>query len=116
MHDYTASIVEIVTPLIRHGGCASAFPSEDDRLNDVAGVINPRAESNWALFTPSFIGTLQPETIHGLKTLVLAGEPISAEMRDTWASRVQLSPYAYGMSEISTIRSVARVYPDSADS
>ncbi|MBE3043309.1 amino acid adenylation domain-containing protein, partial [Candidatus Bathyarchaeota archaeon] len=108
---FGACLVETLTTLM-HGGCV-CIPSEDDRMNDIPGFIN-RARVNWALFTPSFIGAIQPESVCGLQTLVLGGEAISAEMRDTWAPRVELL-YAYGQSETSTVCSVAKVHPGSAE-
>ena len=108
---FGASLVEILSTLM-HGGCV-CLPSEEDRMNDVTGFMK-RAGVNWALFTPSFIGVLSPENVTGLETLVLGGEPISAEMRDIWASHVALR-YAYGQSETATVCSVATVEPETSD-
>ena len=108
---FGASLVEILSTLMQ-GGCV-CVPSEEDRMNDISGFMR-RAGVNWALFTPSFIGVLSTETVTGLETLVLGGEPISAEMRDTWASRVALR-YAYGQSETATVCSVASVKPEASD-
>ncbi|KAI9148687.1 Enniatin synthetase [Paramyrothecium foliicola] len=104
---FGACLMEILTTLM-HGGCV-CIPSEDDRINDIPAFIS-RAGVNWALFTPSFIGAIEPESVPSLETLVLVGEPMSAEMRDTWASRVRLL-YGYGQSESSTACSVAQVDP-----
>lgn len=102
---FGACLVEIVTVLM-HGGCV-CIPSDDDRMNSVPDFIR-KSNINWVILTPSYIGTLQPENVSGLQTLVLVGEPISASIRDIWASRVQLL-HAYGQSESSTICSVTRV-------
>lgn len=105
---FGASLVEIMSTLML-GGCV-CMPSENDRINDVPGFIQ-RAAVSWALLTPSFIGVIQPDNVPTLETLVLVGEPMSAEMRDTWAPRLQLL-YGYGQSESSSCCSVAHVAPD----
>ena len=108
---FGACLVEILTALM-HGGSV-CIPSEDQRMNDIPAFIR-HANVNWALFTPSFIGAVEPESVSCLQTLLLVGEPISIEMRDTWAPRLQLL-YGYGQSESSTACSVARVSPDTVD-
>ncbi|KAI1120342.1 non-ribosomal peptide synthetase [Nemania abortiva] len=102
---FGASLLEIVTTLV-HGGCV-CIPSDEDRMNNVPGFIK-RFKVNWALLTPSFIGTIPPESVPGLQTLVLVGEPMSKPMRDTWAPRVQLLN-GYGQSESATIASVTKI-------
>ncbi|KAI0407966.1 non-ribosomal peptide synthetase [Xylaria palmicola] len=102
---FGACLLEVVTTLIQ-GGCV-CIPSDDDRMNNVPAFIT-WSKVNWALLTPSFIGTIQPESVPGLQTLVLVGEPMSALMRETWAPRVQLLN-GYGQSESSTISSVTKV-------
>nr|ABR28366.2 bassianolide synthetase [Xylaria sp. BCC 1067] len=108
---FGACLLEIVTTLM-HGGCV-CIPSDDDRMNNVPDFIK-RSGVNWALLTPSFIGTIQPESVPGLQTLVLVGEPMSATMRDTWAPRVRLLN-GYGQSESATICSVTKINPFSSE-
>ncbi|KAI1298361.1 hypothetical protein F5Y03DRAFT_270140 [Xylaria venustula] len=98
-------MVEIVVTLI-HGGCV-CIPSEDDRMNNIPDFIR-RWGVNWALLTPSFIGTIRPDSVPGLQTLVSAGELMSASLRDSWAPQVQLLN-AYGLSEVSIICSATKV-------
>ena len=93
-HTFDASLVEILTPLMV-GGCV-CIPSEEARLNDVAGAINAM-QVNWAVLTPSFIGFLEPSAVPGLKTLVLAGEAMSRDQITTW-SKINLVN-GYGPSE-----------------
>lgn len=104
-YGFGACLVETVTTLI-HGGCV-CIPSDDDRINNVPDYIK-RCKVNWAMVTPSYIGTFRPEDVSGLQTLVLGGEPISASIRDVWAARVQLLN-VYGQSESSTICSLTTV-------
>ena len=101
-------LIEMLSTLMQ-GGCV-CFPSDDDRMNDITGFIN-RMGITWALFTPSFVGAISPEQVPTLETLQLGGETITQEMRDLWASRVNLR-YAYGQSEAATVCSVAEVTPE----
>ncbi|KAI0436895.1 hypothetical protein F4803DRAFT_571785 [Xylaria telfairii] len=102
---FGACLLEIVTTLM-HGGCV-CIPSDEDRMNNVPGFIR-RSEANWALLTPSFIGTIEPDSVPGLQTLVSVGEPMSSSLRDAWAPRVRLLN-GYGQSESSSICSVTEV-------
>lgn len=102
------TLVEMLSTLMQ-GGCV-CVPSDDDRMNDIAGFIN-RMGITWALFTPSFIGAISPDQVPNLKTLQLGGETISPETRDLWTPRVEVR-YAYGQSEVATICSVAEVLPE----
>ncbi|KAK8917716.1 Enniatin synthase [Metarhizium anisopliae] len=108
---FGACLIEILATLMQ-GGCV-CIPSEQDRMNNITDFIN-NAGVTWALLTPSFIGAIRPENIPRLQTLVLGGEALSAEIRDTWASQVQLL-CGYGQSETSSICSVARIDPGTAD-
>ncbi|KAI8626692.1 hypothetical protein F5Y19DRAFT_218284 [Xylariaceae sp. FL1651] len=98
-------MVEIVVTLI-HGGCV-CIPSDHDRMNNVPEFIR-RRNVNWALLTPSFIGTMDPDSVPGLRTVVSAGELMSASLRDAWTPRAQVLN-AYGLSEISIICSATDI-------
>ncbi|KAI1429134.1 hypothetical protein F5Y12DRAFT_539171 [Xylaria sp. FL1777] len=102
---FGAFLLEVVVTLVFGGSVC--IPSDDDRMNNVPDFIR-RFEVNWALLTPSFIGTIQPDSVPGLQTLVSVGEPMSSSLRDTWAPRVQLLN-GYGQSESSSICSVTKV-------
>ncbi|KAH6876441.1 hypothetical protein B0T10DRAFT_585614 [Thelonectria olida] len=101
-HTFDASIMEIITTLI-HGGTV-CVPSDEERINDVAGAIN-RMHVNWALLTPSVAQLIQPPLVPGLKTLVLGGEAMSSAHVSSWASSVQLMN-AYGPSETAVVAAV----------
>ncbi|KAI0867493.1 hypothetical protein GGS24DRAFT_507771 [Hypoxylon argillaceum] len=111
---FGACLLEIVTTLM-HGGCV-CIPSDEDRMNNIPDFIR-KSEVNWALLTPSFIGTIEPDSVPGLQTLVSVGEPMSSSLRDAWAPRVHLLN-GYGQSESSSICSVTEVaslYPGSSN-
>ncbi|KAF5719487.1 non-ribosomal peptide synthetase [Fusarium mundagurra] len=101
-YTFDASIMEILTTLI-HGGTV-CVPSSDERLHDLAGVIN-RMNVNWALLTPSVAQLLQPSLAPGLETLVLGGEAMSSAHISSWAPYVRLMN-AYGPSETSVVAAV----------
>ncbi|PSK46148.1 Nonribosomal peptide synthetase 2 [Elsinoe australis] len=110
-HAFGACLLEVLVALM-HGGCI-CVPSEHDRINDLPNFIR-HSESNWALFTPSFVGTIKPETVRGLRTVVLGGEPMLPAMRDAWAAHVRLISI-YGQSESSTVCSAVEIRPDTHD-
>jgi len=78
------------------GGCV-CVPSEDERLSDLAGVIG-RLNANWAFLTPTVASLLSPESVPGLKTLVLGGEASTKALVQRWANKVYLV-MCYGPAE-----------------
>ncbi|CVL10435.1 related to non-ribosomal peptide synthetase [Fusarium proliferatum] len=110
-HAFGACLLEIMTTLI-HGGCV-CIPSDDDRMNNVPAFIN-RANVNWMMATPSYMGTFQPDDVPGLKTLVLVGEQMSQSVNAIWAPHVQLLD-GYGQSESSSICFVGKISSSGAD-
>lgn len=101
-YTFDASIMEILTTLI-HGGIV-CVPSDEERINDIAGAIN-RMQVNWALLTPSVAQLIPPSLVPGLKTLVLGGEAMSSAHISSWAPSVQLMN-AYGPSETAVVATV----------
>ncbi|KAL4916103.1 hypothetical protein BDW62DRAFT_218856 [Aspergillus aurantiobrunneus] len=94
-HTFDLSIGEFFTTLA-FGGCI-CVPSEDDRLNDLAGAITV-LQANTLLVVPTVANLLAPESVPTLQTMVLAGEPITKETLVRWADHVDLTA-AYGPSE-----------------
>ncbi|KAF4155893.1 hypothetical protein CNMCM6069_007405 [Aspergillus lentulus] len=82
-----------------HGGCL-CIPSEEQRLSNLAGFIREH-QVNWAIMTPSASTILRPQSVPGLETLVLAGEPIPLELMELWSSRLRLLN-GYGPAEAFT--------------
>lgn len=79
---FDISIQDIMTTLAR-GGCV-CVPSERERVNDLAGAIN-RMGVNMGCLTTTVARLLSPSAVPGLKTLVLAGEPVTRDVVDIWA-------------------------------
>ncbi|KAK3339654.1 non-ribosomal peptide synthetase module [Lasiosphaeria hispida] len=94
-HTFDLSIGEFFTTLA-HGGCI-CVPSEHDRLNNLAGAI-AALDANTLLVVPTVANLLRPEDAPSLRTIVLAGEPITKETVTRWAGAVALA-CAYGPSE-----------------
>ena len=94
---YDVCISDILTGLC--GGTCVCVPSEDERLNDVAGAM-ARLRVNFANLTPTVAQLLNPDRLPELRTLILGGEALQQVDLDTWASRVHLM-VGYGPSECS---------------
>ena len=96
-HTFDNSLAEIFTTLVA-GGCV-CVPSEHERLNDLAGVID-RLQVTLADITPTVACFLQPTEVPSLKTLALGGEAITAKCVNLWKDFVSLQ-CCYGPSECS---------------
>lgn len=80
-YTFDASLTEILSSLMN--GATVCVPNEESRVNDLAGVINA-LQVNYICLTPSVIEFLHPSMIPAVKTVVLAGEAMSASQRDIW--------------------------------
>ncbi|KAF5578120.1 non-ribosomal peptide synthetase [Fusarium pseudoanthophilum] len=98
-HTFDASVMEVLSTLLV-GGCI-CIPNEQDRMNDLSGVIN-RFNVNWTLLTPSVANVLKPGSLPTLKVLVTGGEAMSRDHITKWAGHAALVN-AYGPSETSVI-------------
>ena len=92
---FDAAIMETLAILML-GGCI-CVPSEDDRLNDVAGAIR-RLNVNWTFLTPSIASIIEPSSVPSLEILVCGGEKMSREVITKWANAVKLMN-GYGPTE-----------------
>ncbi|KAI9826788.1 MAG: hypothetical protein M1819_007259 [Sarea resinae] len=86
-YTFDVSIGEIFSTLM-HGGCI-IIPSEQERMNDLAGVIS-RLRVNWAYLTPTVASLLNPADVPGLETLSLGGEAVTEDSVRRWADQVYL--------------------------
>ncbi|KAI9745822.1 MAG: hypothetical protein M1818_000503 [Claussenomyces sp. TS43310] len=92
---FDASISDTFTTLVRGG--TVCIPSDQDRLNNLAGAMS-KMNVNWAFLTPRVLGTLSPQTVPQLKTVVLGGEAISREDIAPWTDALDLR-IVYGPTE-----------------
>ncbi|OJJ50363.1 hypothetical protein ASPZODRAFT_13447 [Penicilliopsis zonata CBS 506.65] len=113
-HTFDASLCEILTPLMN--GATVCVPSEEARVNDLAGAING-FNANHLCLTPSVIEFLSPSMVPEVTTLVLAGEAMSASQRDMWCHKVNLVN-GFGPTETSitsAVNSTVTVQTDCRD-
>jgi amino acid adenylation domain-containing protein len=88
----------VIIPM--YGGCV-CIPSDEDRLNDLPGVMR-RMQINWADLTPTVGRMLTPENAPFLRTLVLGGESLTKDIIDTWGDIENFKLFnTYGPSECS---------------
>ncbi|KAJ5698546.1 hypothetical protein N7462_000551 [Penicillium macrosclerotiorum] len=92
---FDAAIMETLAILML-GGCI-CVPSEDERLNDVAGAIR-RLNVTWTFLTPSIASIIEPSTVPSLEVLVCGGEKMSKEVITKWANVLKLMN-GYGPTE-----------------
>ncbi|KAF2420706.1 acetyl-CoA synthetase-like protein, partial [Tothia fuscella] len=95
-HTFDVFVIDTFTTLL-FGGCV-CIPSEEERRVDVTYAIN-RFQAELALFTPSFAGLIDPETVPSMKTLIVGGEALSLDRVQRWANRVNLIQ-VYGPAEV----------------
>ncbi|KAI1756763.1 hypothetical protein F4782DRAFT_280290 [Xylaria castorea] len=101
-YSFDASIFENFTTLIC-GGCV-CVPNNRSRGRDITHILND-FRVNWAFFTPSQVRSINPETAHGLQTLLLMGEAPSRADVEAWTGRVQLIN-GYGPTECSIVSAI----------
>ncbi|KAK4867831.1 hypothetical protein LT330_007490 [Penicillium expansum] len=92
---FDAAVMETLAILMLGG--TICVPSEDDRLNDVAGAIR-RLNVTWTFLTPSIASIIEPTSVPSLKHLVCGGEKMSNEVITKWANSVHLMN-GYGPTE-----------------
>ena len=96
-YTFDVSCADIFTTLQR-GGCI-CVPSENDRLNDLAGSIN-KFQANWMFVTPTVASLLPANGIPSLKKLVLGGEASTRDTIAKWHNVLDLI-VCYGPAECS---------------
>ena len=94
--NFDLSLSEIFCPLLA-GGCV-CVPSEWTRFNDLAGAVSS-LNANFGSFSPSFLATLSQEDFPTLKTILLAGERVPAELSSFWGSHGRRMVHMYGPTE-----------------
>lgn len=92
---FDVSMGEVFITLMKGG--TLCIPTEYDRINHLSATIN-RMQISWTFMAPTVAALLDPQSVPGLKTLVLGGEAVSQSLVDQWASQVQLID-SYGPAE-----------------
>lgn len=106
-YTFDISIQDIYTTL-QSGGCLVII-SEEDRLNTLGAAMR-RYSVNCAGLTSTVAGTILPEEVPSLKTLVLLGEAVKPAVVNSWVQHVAVYN-AYGPSECSIQASVRKLTP-----
>ena len=94
---FDASVHDIFTTLLA-GGCV-CLPSEEERMNDLAGAIR-RMSVNYAFLTPAVLGTLRPGDVPEVRTVGVGGEAVRSEHVGEWLGKARIIN-AYGPAECS---------------
>lgn len=98
-HTFDICLFESFAPLVR-GGCV-CIPSEHQRMNNLVQAIN-ELRVDWAIMVSTIAQNFYPEDVPSLKTLVLGGEPLRADIHARWASHANLFN-DYGPAECSIL-------------
>ncbi|KAK5991430.1 Nonribosomal peptide synthetase lcsA [Cladobotryum mycophilum] len=110
-YSFDACITEIFGALVTGG--AVCVPNEWERLHETSAFIN-KAEVNITMLTPTFINTLQPDSVPSLESVILIGEAPTKKTLETWYGYVDLYN-GYGPTEACILSSTYR-YKSAADS
>jgi len=86
-YTFDISIGDMFVTLMNGG--AICIPSESDRMNNLAAAMRSM-NVNQASLTSTVAAQLQPENVPSLKTLIVAGEPLTKEVVEQWADQVQV--------------------------
>lgn len=96
-YTFDNNLEEIFTTLQRGG--TVCVPSDQDRLNDLAGAVS-RLGANFMDLTPTVATYLNPAEMPGIKGLVLGGEALTKAVLEVWGDKVVIHNL-YGPSECS---------------
>ncbi|KNG89441.1 nonribosomal peptide synthase [Aspergillus nomiae NRRL 13137] len=94
-YSFDVSMGETFFTLMKGG--TLCIPTEHDRVNNLAGVINSM-QITWTFMAPTVAALVDPKEVPHLKTLVLGGEAVSQSLVDRWASQVHMID-SYGPAE-----------------
>lgn len=107
-HTFDICLFESFSPLVK-GACV-CVPSESDRMNDLVGAINA-LNVDWIIMVSTVADTFHPDQVPGLKSIILGGEPLRADIHARWAPRVNLFN-DYGPAECSILAVMTRSHLD----
>jgi amino acid adenylation domain-containing protein len=96
-YTFDNSLEEMFTTLQR-GGCV-CVPSEDQRMNNLAGAI-AELEANFMDLTPTVASLIKPAEVPSIKGMALGGEALTKAVLDQWGKHVHVHGQ-YGPSEAS---------------
>jgi amino acid adenylation domain-containing protein len=92
-------------------GGTVCVPSEDDRMNRLLDFIREH-NVNTAMLTSGVARTIPPSSVPSLKTLILTGEPVRADVVSIWLGHADIYN-AYGPTE-GSVCACTRPYTDAS--
>lgn len=84
---FDASYFDVFTVLSSGGTICVA--DQDTLIDDLAGCVNAFSAKQ-LMITPSVSKLISPEQVPSLLTLLVCGEPITPELRSTWATKMDV--------------------------
>lgn len=96
-YTFDAILDEVYSSLV--AGACICIPSEDDRFNNLAGIITDM-NVTWMGITPTLARVIKPEDVPSVKILCTWGETATTDIITEWADAVDLRN-VYGPSETS---------------
>lgn len=94
-------------------GACICIPSDEERLNDLAGAISAY-KADWIFLTPTTAKLLNPDDVPCLRTLVIGGEASPPQLIKLWSSVENLELLnGYGPTETVVFATCYRFSPSS---
>ncbi|KAI1311776.1 peptide synthetase [Xylaria venustula] len=111
---FDACMEEILTALV--AGACVCIPSDDDRMSpERLTTFIQNARVNWAALTPSFLQTLNPDTVvPPLNFITVHAEAMNASLTRLWSPRVHMRP-SYGPTECTVTSTVGADFNEFSD-
>ncbi|KAI0970754.1 peptide synthetase [Xylaria arbuscula] len=111
---FDACMEEILTALV--AGACVCIPSDDDRMSpEGLTTFIQNARVNWAALTPSFLQTLNPDTVvPPLNFITVHAEAMNASLTRLWSPRVHMRP-SYGPTECTVTSTVGADFNEYSD-
>lgn len=94
---FDMSVIETLSALI--SGATICLPSEDDRMNNLAGAVR-RSKATSVFLTPTVAALIDPNDVPDIKMLGLGGEGINKSVLDRWRGHAEITG-VYGPAETS---------------
>ncbi|KAI6363915.1 hypothetical protein MCOR25_005765 [Pyricularia grisea] len=93
---FDVMLLDTFGPLL-HGGCVF-MPSDDQKLNDLAGTIQA-TKSNFIVLTPSIARLIEPDQVPSLSTISLGREAVRQSDLYRWCHHQTRLVASYGLTE-----------------
>ncbi|KAH7028569.1 hypothetical protein B0J12DRAFT_768952 [Macrophomina phaseolina] len=104
---FDASVQDFFNTLSTGGTLCMA--STERLLSDLAGAINAM-DARQAILTPTVAKLLRPEEVPGFETLIVGGEPLSADVVSAWKGAGRTVLNVYGPTETSMVVTTKDLY------